>query len=580
MLRVLERLAYRGLDVEHLGSVYEALVGFEIQVASGPSLTLQPDDEVVDLDRLAALDGAARIAFLTNELGIEVGVKLARAVRAAGSAAALQAALSARASPRHPEPIPAGALFLRPGVARRRSGAHYTSRAITAIVVLRTLAPLLHAAMSPGEILALKVCDPAMGSGAFLIEACRQVAEHLREAWARTGTTPALSAGEDPLLHARRLVAQGCLHGVDRNPAAVDVARLSLWLVASAREHPFTFVDHALRHGDSLVGLSRRQIASLAVDAERGTDPAVLGDEREALRRARDHGADLILAAFFSAPNKRARARALARVPDLVTALLHREPAPETAQLLETLRGRHVPFHWEIELPEVFAPGRGGFDVILGNPPWVSYAGRAAQPLSGELRDFYLKTSPAFHGYRNLQGVFVHRAARMLRPGGRLGLVLPTSMSDLAGYEPSRRAHDELCVCDEELPDFGDRAFEGVFQPSMALLSTRRPAPVPLRKTGPWPLQREGSRRGDAAPSRPPLRAATVAGAPLRRARFPDDGGRREPPARPRGAGGELHHRGARGQRRGGLPQSPTPALLRSGRAGRVASGPPRTGRR
>ena len=134
---------------------------------------------------------------------------------------------------------------------------------------------------------------------------------------------------------------------------------------------------------------------------------------------------------------------------------------PEAEQLLATFRRRHAPFHWEIEFPEIFAAARQGFDVIVGNPPWVSYAGKAAQPLADDLRDFYLKTSPAFHGYRNLQGVFVHRAATLLRPGGRLGLVLPTSMSDLGGYEPSRRAHDELCVCDDELPRLRRQGFRG-----------------------------------------------------------------------------------------------------------------------
>ncbi len=60
------------------------------------------------------------------------------------------------------------------------------------------------------------------------------------------------------MIFARRLVAQRCLYGVDRNPVAVDLAKMSLWLVTLAREHPFTFLDHALRHGDSLVGLTRR----------------------------------------------------------------------------------------------------------------------------------------------------------------------------------------------------------------------------------------------------------------------------------------------------------------------------------
>ena len=67
---------------------------------------------------------------------------------------------------------------------------------------------------------------------------------------------------EEPLLHARRLVAQQCLYGVDKNPFAVSLAKLSLWLVTLARDHAFTFIDHALKHGDSLVGLTRSQIAA------------------------------------------------------------------------------------------------------------------------------------------------------------------------------------------------------------------------------------------------------------------------------------------------------------------------------
>jgi hypothetical protein len=328
-----EPLCYGDLDVEHLGTLYEGLMGFEVSVADG--------------------------------------------------------------------------LILRPSEERRRLGAHYTSRALARLMVERALDPLLQDEMPPHCILELKVCDPAMGSGAFLVEACRRIARHLVKAWARTGTTPALPSNEDAWTQARRLVAQHCLYGVDKNPFAVDLTRLSLWLESLSRDLPFTFLDHAVRLGDSIVGFSREQIAD----------------------------------------------------------------------------------RWAVELPEVFSAGRGGFDAVVGNPPWVSYAGRAAQPLAAELRRVYLK-SPAFAGYRNLQGVFVHVAASVLRQGGRLGLVLPTSMSDLGGYEPSRRAHDELCVCDAELPDFGD-AFDDVFQPSMGLLSTRRASKIELRKTGPWPLERK-----------------------------------------------------------------------------------------
>ena len=250
--------------------------------------------------------------------------------------------------------------------------------------------------------------------------------------------------------------------------------------MASARDEPFTFVDHALRHGDSLVGLSAEPIAGASIDL-----PASGAGEEERIA-ARSRG-DLALAAFFSTHDKRARARAISAV----AARSAKDPhAPELAAGLADVRARYAPFHWSLEFPHVFSGSAPGFDAVVGNPPWVSYAGRAAQPLAPEVRDFYAASSPAFHGFRNLQGLFVHRFAAMLRPGGRLGFVLPTSTSDLDGYEPTRRAHDALAVCDDELPDFGEKAFDGVFQPSMGLLSTRRTAPITLETTGPWPLER------------------------------------------------------------------------------------------
>ena len=131
----------------------------------------------------------------------------------------------------------------------------------------------------------------------------------------------------------------------------------------------------------------------------------------------------------------------------------------------------------------------GGFHAIVGNPPWVAYAGRAAQPLSRSLHAYFRGRYPAFSGYRTLHGIFVSRAAEALAPGGRLGLVVPTSMADLAGYAPARRAHDAIARPDEDLPDYGADAFDGVFQPAMAILSTRR-ASVEITASAEWALSR------------------------------------------------------------------------------------------
>lgn len=138
--------------------------------------------------------------------------------------------------------------------------------------------------------------------------------------------------------------------------------------------------------------------------------------------------------------------------------------------------------------PDVCGAGEG-FDAIVGNPPWIAFAGRAAQPIDSRLSAYLRKTCPAFAGYRTLHGVFVERAVGLLRPGGRLGFVLPTSVADLDGYAPVRRAHDALAAADRPLPDYGPDAFEGVFQPAMALLSTRRDARV-VAAGDAWEIER------------------------------------------------------------------------------------------
>ena len=131
----------------------------------------------------------------------------------------------------------------------------------------------------------------------------------------------------------------------------------------------------------------------------------------------------------------------------------------------------------------------GGYDAMLGNPPWVSYAGRAAQPIDDRRRMFYMAFYRSFAGYRNLQGMFVEESARLLREGGRLGLVIPSSMAELDGYGPSRAAHDAMAECDAELPVLGEDAFRGVAQPCMALHSTRR-AGIRDAVGDAWPIAR------------------------------------------------------------------------------------------
>jgi N-6 DNA Methylase len=157
-----------------------------------------------------------------------------------------------------PERRGAAFVLARSGT-RKATGTFYTPRAMTEYLVRRTLAPLV-AGRTPDEVLALRVLDPAMGSGAFLVAACRYLADAYERALVREGTVTSSDIGPADRASFRRLVAQRCLYGVDFNPTAVQLARLSLWLCTLAADRPLTFFDHHLRVGNSLAGASPRDI--------------------------------------------------------------------------------------------------------------------------------------------------------------------------------------------------------------------------------------------------------------------------------------------------------------------------------
>ena len=266
-----ERLSYRTLDVEQIGSVYEAVMGFRVELTTGRSIALDgvaPKRTgaavILDLDSVLELEGGKRTKSIQDRTDRKLTGNAAASLRGASTLEDIVAAFD-RAVDRDatPDIVPGGTPVLQPTDERRRSGSHYTPRTLTEPIVSEALRPVLERLGSdarPAEILDLKVLDPATGSGAFLVEACRQLSARLVEAWSMHGGPPELPADEDELLHAQRLVAQRCLYGVDKNPMAIDFARLSLWLVTLARDHEFTFIDHALLHGDSLAGLTRNQI--------------------------------------------------------------------------------------------------------------------------------------------------------------------------------------------------------------------------------------------------------------------------------------------------------------------------------
>jgi hypothetical protein len=329
-------------------------------------------------------------------------------------------------------------MIFQPSPERRRSGSRYTPRSLTQPIVEATLAPVLKdlsAKPARDRILRLKVCDPAMGSGAFLVEACRQLGTALVEAWRNHDELPPLPPDEDELLHARRLVAQRCLCGVDKNEMATDLAKLSLWLATLARDHEFTFLDHALRHGDSLVGLTARQTSAFHwepgpasfLEQELRNRIARLAQYRKRILDAREATPYAQLAQELDLAEQELQ---LGRMAGgcVVAASFESDKQPKREhRVLRNQEKPLIPFHWEMEFPEVFdldehIDRRGGFDALVGNPP---FAGK--NTLIDGSADGYIDWLKALHaeshGNADLVAHFFPRAFSLLRQNGCFGLI-------------------------------------------------------------------------------------------------------------------------------------------------------------
>lgn len=462
-----QRIAYRDLGVEQLGSVYETVLEYE------PRLT-------ADLPQSFA--GPTR----------PLPVRCAATGRKTDLSAPGGSCVSVR---------------LEPGGGRRKaSGTFYTPRSITEFLVRNALEPLV-AEASADAILRLRVLDPSMGSGAFLVAACRHLAGAYEAALVRDGICHASDIGETERSGIRRKVAERCLFGVDLNPMAVQLARVSLWLTTLAVDRPLTFLDHNLRVGDSLVGASLDDLArqppvrsgARARSVQSSALPLVEPDDLELLLQAvlplRDRiahepsdslpdvrskeaillqlndpksglsrlraAADLWCACWFwdaarHAPDRRTYGDLAAAILHAGGALPGRAAQPLLAEA-HAIATRRKFFHWTLEFPEVFFDSSGrplgnpGFDAVVGNPPWDmlradsgSTADRecgrtSARRLISFARDSGIYTISG-DGHLNTFQLFVERALRLTRRGGRMGFIVPWGLASDRGCAALRRA--------------------------------------------------------------------------------------------------------------------------------------------
>ena len=311
---------------------------------------------------------------------------------------------------------------------RKTTGSFYTPRSVTSFLVRRTLGPLVEGLPASG-ILKLRVIDPAMGSGAFLVAACRYLTERAEQALVADGEWTPGDILEADRADLARAVAEQCLYGIDRNPTAVQLARLSLWLTTLAADRPLTFLDHHLAVGNSLIGArladlelgppgrlrhgarpgDGAQLSLFGADAleawgrvvvpERlrlslapSVSSAVVRDKERRLDRLLSdggaiarwrHAADLWCGLLLEG-NRDVGAGLYEELQRHVsgrpTTLAH--PQCEARARVATEKAHsHGACHWELLFPEVFLREDGhvrddaGFDAVLGNPPWEMLRG-------------------------------------------------------------------------------------------------------------------------------------------------------------------------------------------------------------
>jgi hypothetical protein len=545
------RLSFRGLDIEQIGHVYEGLLDHTARRAETTILGLigtsdsEPEATLQELEQHKEKSEESLLQYLeeiTGRKATTIQKHLSQALEKQTERSKLMGAcdnkqdLFERILPYacllrkdtfgNYVIITPGSVYVARGDDRRSTGTHYTPRSLTEPIVQHALDPLVYLGPAEGwpreqwqlrtaaEILNLRICDMAMGSGAFLVQTCRYLSEKLVEAWEnierdmgaqnnqngharKLQITPegALSQGhpseeplpldsEERLTVARRLVSERCLYGVDKNPMAAEMAKLSLWLITLAKNKPFTFLDHNLRCGDSLLGADERQLHNGSLDAKSGEitqmsqiryamqyvlptvidkrrqiatlpdfDISVIQQKERLLKEADQTleitklGADLLIGIALSDPKRREGLQGTLGMDYVVLAkgfdeALHQpqtdfgwaaknqEFARLRAEVDTLLKGRR-PFHWPLEFPEVFV-GKGddaGFAAIVGNPPFQG-GSKITGTLGNDYRE-YLVEHLAYNqrGNADLCAYFFLRAVKLIKQEGTNALVATNTIS-------------------------------------------------------------------------------------------------------------------------------------------------------
>ncbi|MEC7983549.1 MAG: N-6 DNA methylase, partial [Myxococcota bacterium] len=284
---------------------------------------------------------------------------------------------------------------------RKKFGTHYTPPSLCNFIVEQTLGAAVRDLRTPSELLSLRVCDPAMGSGAFLLSACRFLYQFAQTQFPSVNTSSL-----------RFRLAEQCLYGVDLNPTATYLAQLSLWLECAEPSQPFSFLSHNLRAGNSLIGARRHHLSSFSFTSETEHAPR---SSPERLSVLADWLVSLRYAIYFGGKNGKKRGKVdarnlVARETKAAKRYLYQQAdvPPASQRLMEQLP--LAPFHWELAFPEVFCAPRKGFDAVIGNPPFVNCI---RGNISDEVKTLLKERYPDIRGSADLSYYFLYLASEL-----------------------------------------------------------------------------------------------------------------------------------------------------------------------
>jgi hypothetical protein len=537
------RISFREIDVEQIGYVYEGLLGYASRrVSSDAVLGLQgsegdepeislakvlelreankSDEKFADaLLKLIEVDQPAAKPQTKNRIvsALKADVDEPIARQQLGAVTAHDKKLVKEILPfvnllrrdlrGLPYVVPKNGIVVTETSSRKNAGAHYTPRSLAEEVVLHALEPLVY---SPGPlqeedpskwvlkssvaILNLKVADIAVGSGAFLVAAARYLAARLVEAWKIEGAYVGAEREYDPdrpydpmMTRALREVVARCLYGADINEMAVEMCKLSLWLISLDPARPFSFLDDKVMLGNSLLGLTsldqlrkrhifpeskpaalaeglfddvyapietavrlRNEIASSPVDdSDVHRSAAHKANLLRQANEATDHLreiADAVVAAGLPLGGKLGKKldEAYGRLEYAINESHHGNRTVLEKILDEGLTPevktdyvKWKPLHWIIEAPQVMEDG--GFDAIIGNPPFLG-SNKISTAMGMNMRAWLVNVVAGTSGNGDLIAYFFRRTENLLKKNGTFGLIATKAVTEgdtvAVGIEP------------------------------------------------------------------------------------------------------------------------------------------------